>query len=43
MAAVVRVHRPALSQEERDRKMAEIKKATMDFHKKTRHKEKEHG
>lgn len=41
MAAVVRIHRPVLTPEERDRKMAEIKKATMDFHKKT--KEKEHG
>ena len=33
MAAVVRIHRPSLTQEERDQKMEEIRKATKDFHK----------
>lgn len=33
MAAVVRIHRPVLIPEERERKMEEIQKSTMDFHK----------
>ena len=42
MAAVVRVHRPNLTPEERERKTDEIRRSTQDFHRKVI-KEKTHG
>ena len=42
MAAVVRIHRPALTQEERERKMDEVRRVTINFHK-TITKEKRNG
>lgn len=41
MAAVVRIHRPVLTPEERERKMEGIRKATIEFYKNA--KEREHG
>ena len=41
MGAIVRVHRPTLTAEEREYRMEQIKKATKEFYKEVRRSEKE--